>query len=128
MRTLCLQPWPDSRMLCLDLQVILWTAPEPTGPWTRNVALDVEGTERAQEQEELDKLKATLPPGTSVPGPKRRLFYAAKIHTELSSKDDLVLTYCANVLGDWPTPKDYTPRFFRLDFRRNSTRTSDGEL
>lgn len=31
---------------------------------------------------------------------------------------ELVLSYCANVLGDWPAPADYTPRFLRVVLTR----------
>lgn len=87
---------------------MLWSAPEPTGPWTRTIVLDIEAAEANQQQQE----------------PKRRLYYAAKLHPELSGSGDLVVTYCANVLGDWPTPKDYTPRFFRLQLRRRGSSSS----
>ena len=61
-------------------------------------------------------------------GPKSRLFYAAKFHPELArppflppslkeGEHELILTYCANVLGDWPAPSDYTPRFLRVVLR-----------
>ena len=43
---------------------MLWSAPEPTGPWTRTIVLDIEAAEANQQQQE----------------PKRRLYYAAKLH------------------------------------------------
>jgi hypothetical protein len=40
------------------------------------------------------------------------------VESEKGKEKELVVSYCANVLGDWPAPADYTPRFVRVSLRR----------
>ena len=40
---------------------------------------------------------------------------------------ELVVSYCANVLGDWPAPADYTPRFLRVVLRREGGSGGEGK-
>lgn len=55
---------------------------------------------------------------------QQQLFFASldkdkKEKEEAPTREkELVLSYCANVLGDWPAPADYTPRFLRVVLRR----------
>jgi hypothetical protein len=54
----------------------------------------------------------------------RDLFFASlpkptgKAAAKVGEKKELVISYCANVLGDWPAPADYTPRFLRVVLQR----------
>lgn len=54
----------------------------------------------------------------------------AKSHnnnTNVKQEKELVLSYCANVLGDWPAPADYTPRFLRVVLKLGDGAGEGGE-
>lgn len=43
-----------------------------------------------------------------------------------AAEKELVISYCANVMGDWPAPADYTPRFLRVVLRRSEDAEREG--
>ena len=94
-------------------QIRILTAPEVTGPWTPSLLVD------------LPAFETTIPPWGWHPQesqPKQNLlYYAAKLHPELSSNDsdELVVTYCSNVLGAFPAPVEYIPRFVRVSLKQD---------
>jgi len=107
-------------------QITIYAASEVTGPWTPTVVVDVPFMEKTITSwgwiKKPRKEAGEAGKDIVVPKEPHHLYYAAKFHPELSLDDskELVLTYCANVLGEWPSSKDYTPRFVRMRLRQDA--------
>lgn len=82
----------------MSKKILMRTAPRPTGPWTK--------PEKVFECPEVD-WHATY------------FCYAAKGHPEISSDDELIVTYVCNSMDFWQMAQDariYRPRFLRIRF------------
>jgi hypothetical protein len=78
-------------------QIVMRTAPAPTGPWSEPTTLF-----RAPEMQWSPKVFS----------------YAGKAHPELAGPDELIITYAANSFDFWELIKDarlYWPRFVRVE-------------